>query len=86
MDLSRSQLREPVAITAIATGRPELDRRLQELGLRPGATVEVLRRTAGRGAIVAVGDDRLALARSVLAAITVTLITVSQPVAVATEV
>lgn len=41
-------------------------RRLAELGLRPGVRVRVRRRTAGGGRIVGAGDDRVALARSVL--------------------
>jgi ferrous iron transport protein A len=41
--------------------------RLAELGLRAGATVTVLRRTAGGGRIVAIGDARVALGRTVLA-------------------
>lgn len=40
-------------------------RRLAELGLRHGAVVEVLARTAGGGRIVAVADSRIALDRSV---------------------
>jgi ferrous iron transport protein A len=47
--------------------------RLAELGLRPGATVTVLRRTAGGGRIVGVGDARVALGRSVLANLHATL-------------
>lgn len=45
-------------------------RRLAELGLRPGALLTVVRRTAGAGRIVAVADSRIALdvvtARSLL--------------------
>jgi len=40
--------------------------RLAELGLRAGATVTVMRRTAGGGRIVAVGDARVAVGRNVL--------------------
>ncbi|HEY6795636.1 MAG TPA: FeoA family protein [Kineosporiaceae bacterium] len=40
--------------------------RLAELGLRPGVTVTVLRRTAGGGRIVGVGDARVAVGREVL--------------------
>lgn len=40
-------------------------RRLAELGIRPGATVRVLTRSAGGGLTVAVGTSRLALDRSV---------------------
>ena len=44
--------------------------RLAELGLRPGATVTVLRRTAGGGRIVGVGDARVAVGRAVLEQVT----------------
>jgi ferrous iron transport protein A len=47
--------------------------RLAELGLRPGATVTVLRRTAGGGRILGVGDARVALGRGVLTAVTASL-------------
>jgi ferrous iron transport protein A len=40
--------------------------RLAELGLRAGVTVTVLRRTAGGGRIVGVGDARVAVGRTVL--------------------
>jgi ferrous iron transport protein A len=40
--------------------------RLAELGLRAGATVTVLRRTAGGGRIIGIGDARVAVARNVL--------------------
>ena len=40
--------------------------RLAELGLRAGATVTVLRRTAGGGRIIGVGDARVAVGRTVL--------------------
>lgn len=59
-------LREPVRL-----GAPGLDatvtRRLAELGLREGAIVTVLYRTAGGGRIVAVDGARIALDRSTLA-------------------
>lgn len=51
---------------AVSQRDPALRRRLGELGVRVGAHVTVSRRTAGGGAIVAIGDDRLALARVVL--------------------
>jgi ferrous iron transport protein A len=53
--------------TPLVLLRPQLPiaraRRLAELGLRPGAVVTVLRRTAGGGRIVAVGTARVALGR-----------------------
>jgi Fe2+ transport system protein FeoA len=36
-------------------------RRLAELGLRPGAEVTVLLRTSGRGRVIALAEDRIAL-------------------------
>jgi Fe2+ transport system protein FeoA len=41
-------------------------RRLAELGLRAGAEVTVLLRTAGRGRIIALAQDRIALDRGTL--------------------
>ena len=59
----------------VTLGEPRLDRararRLAELGLRPGAEVVVLHRTAGGGRVVAVDGARLALGRTVLRAIPV---------------
>lgn len=55
-----------------AGGAPEsLRRRLAELGLRPGAQVRVVQRTAGGGRIVDVAGSRVALGRGVLEAVTV---------------
>jgi len=41
-------------------------RRLAELGIRAGTTVQVLTRTSGGGAILAIGDDRIAVSREIL--------------------
>jgi Fe2+ transport system protein FeoA len=41
-------------------------RRLAELGLRPGAEVTVLLLTSGRGRVVALAEDRIALDRHTL--------------------
>jgi Fe2+ transport system protein FeoA len=71
MDLALAQRDTPLRVTAVRTHDAGLDRRLAELGLRPGTEVTVLRRTSGRGAIIAIGDDRLALAHSVLTRISV---------------
>jgi Fe2+ transport system protein FeoA len=46
-------------------------RRLAELGIRPGAAVRIQSRTAGGGAILAIGDDRIAVSRQILASIDV---------------
>jgi ferrous iron transport protein A len=54
-------------------GRPTtaVTRRLAELGIRPGATLRIQSRTSGGGAILAIGDDRIAVSRQILASIEV---------------
>jgi ferrous iron transport protein A len=63
--LASAPLGVPLVIGAAALPSPRR-LRLAELGLRPGATVTLLRRTAGGGRIVGVGDARVAVGRSVL--------------------
>ncbi len=46
-------------------------RRLAELGIRPGAALRIQSRTSGGGAILAIGDDRIAVSRQILASIEV---------------
>jgi Fe2+ transport system protein FeoA len=46
-------------------------RRLAELGIRPGSSVRIQARTSGGGAILAIGDDRIAVSRRILAGIQV---------------
>lgn len=48
--------------------------RLAELGLRPGVTVTVLRRTVGGGRILGIGDARIALGRGVLSSLPAQLV------------
>ena len=48
-----------------------VSRRLAELGIRPGAAVRIQSRTSGGGAILAIGDDRIAVSRQILASIEV---------------
>lgn len=50
---------------------PRISLRLAELGVRPGARLAILSRTSGGGAILAIGDDRLAVSRQILASIEV---------------
>lgn len=69
--LDRVPVGREVVLGTVADPDPARVRRLAELGLRPGVRVRVLRRTAGGGRIVAIGDDRVAVARSVLASIDV---------------
>ncbi|MCA0435455.1 MAG: ferrous iron transport protein A [Actinobacteria bacterium] len=49
-----------LSVASIAAEGPA-QRRLAELGIRPGARVAVLRRTAGGGRILGVADSRVAL-------------------------
>ncbi len=49
--------------------RPDLARRLAALGLRRGAQVTLLMRTAGGGGIVSVAGARIALDHSMLASL-----------------
>lgn len=51
--------------------------RLAELGVRPGAPLQILSRTSGGGAILAIGDDRLAVSRQILAGIEVAEVSAS---------
>lgn len=66
-----------VGTSAVLAGGPALDarqaRRLIELGLRPGATVRVLMRTAGGGRVLGVDNLRIVLDRCTLGAIPVAL-------------
>ena len=70
------------ALTVLGPGRPAREpganaasgavaRRLAELGIRPGATLRILSRTSGGGAIISIGDDRIAVSRQILAGIEV---------------
>lgn len=58
----------PVGATATIVGADAHPRRrrLAELGLRPGATVRVLHRSAGGGRVLAVGALRIAVDRPTL--------------------
>lgn len=56
-------------VTEVSGPRP-LVRRLAEMGLRPGASVTPRHRTAGGGRVLDVAGTRIAVARSVLRAIT----------------
>lgn len=68
----------PVGATAVVAGlarnptnSPDRQLRWAELGLRPGAHVQVRSRTAGGGRILGIGLSRIAVDRSVLRAVTV---------------
>ena len=45
--------------------------RLAELGIRPGATVSIIRRTAGGGIVVEAAGSRIALDRTTAASVQV---------------
>ncbi|MCA1780882.1 MAG: ferrous iron transport protein A [Dermatophilaceae bacterium] len=60
-----------LVITALAVHDVVPIRRLAELGLRPGAPVRCLRRTAGGGRIVDIAGARVAIGREILDLITV---------------
>lgn len=61
------------ALTLVGSGTSErMTRRLAELGLRRGATLEVMQRTAGGGRVVSVAGGRIALDAAVAAALTAT--------------
>lgn len=64
MELGKVPLGATVTLTA-TDGHPRR-RRLAEIGLRPGAVVRVLHRSAGGGRVLAVGDVRVAVDRSAL--------------------
>jgi ferrous iron transport protein A len=51
------------AAVVVDLSRHPRARRLAEMGLRPGAEVSVLRRTAGDGRLLGVGPARLAVDR-----------------------
>ena len=63
-------------LTVLATAGPgqpnrAVTRRLAELGIRHGATLRIQSRTSGGGAILAIGDDRIAVSRQILASVEV---------------
>lgn len=66
--LDRAPLGAPVRVCA-SDASADLTRRLAELGLRAGAVVRCLQRTAGGGRVVDVAGTRVALGREVLRAV-----------------
>ncbi|WJY67254.1 FeoA family protein [Corynebacterium auris] len=59
------------AVIGAHTAPASASRRLRELGLRPGAQVTVVQKTAGGGRVVRVGNTRYALGGSALRSISV---------------
>lgn len=64
--LDRAPLGKPLTLLR-AEGSPETCRRLAALGLRRGAQVELVHRTAGGGRVIGVAGSRIALDRTMLA-------------------
>ncbi len=73
MPLDQAPLGVPLTVVTASAASPAISRRLAELGIRPGVTVRVQSRTSGGGALLAIGDDRLAVARVILTGIHVDL-------------
>jgi ferrous iron transport protein A len=70
LTLAAAPLREPLTLVTCLI-EPQLRSRLATLGLRCGAHLEVVQKTAGRGRIVAVAGSRIAMDASVLGQLTV---------------
>jgi ferrous iron transport protein A len=68
LTLASAPLRAPLLVLRLRTD-PDLTKRLGAFGVRPGAPVEIVQRTAGGGRILGVAGSRIALDRSILAAI-----------------
>ncbi len=62
---------QDVTVLASRADTVRVTRRLAELGIRAGSLVHVQSRTSGGGAILAVGDDRIAASRVILRGVTV---------------
>ena len=60
-----------VVVDSSTAPSPGLTRRLAELGVRAGTTLRVQSRTSGGGAILAIGDDRVAVSRRLLRGVVV---------------
>lgn len=69
----------PVLVTGPVRATPAARRRLAELGVREGARIVLRARTAGGGAILGVGDARIAISSRLLAAIPVAPDTSADP-------
>lgn len=72
MTLDAAAVGRAMTVVAASARRGAVTRRLAELGVRPGAQVRILSRTSGGGALIALGDDRLAVSREILTSIEVT--------------
>lgn len=72
MELDRAPVGVSVTVESSHAATPPVTRRLAELGIRAGATLTLLSRTSGGGAILAIGDDRIAVSREILRSVQVT--------------
>lgn len=61
----------PMIVLAAHARSVGMTRRLAEMGIRPGVVVRIMSRTSGGGAILAIADDRIAVAQAILAGIQV---------------
>ena len=71
MTLDEVPTGQPVTVDACAGPSPAVRRRLAELGVRAGTVLHLQSRTSGGGAIVAIGDDRVAMSRRILSGVSV---------------
>ncbi len=71
--LANAPLRVPVLLDRVRLSAAEA-MRLAELGLRAGATVTILRRTAGGGRVIGVGPARIAVGGRMLDRIPVSFV------------
>lgn len=66
MTLDAAPTGTPVTVLSSRAANGAVTRRLAELGIRAGAGVRVVSRTSGGGAILAIGDDRIAVSLEIL--------------------
>ena len=71
MTLDQTPTGVAVTVDSSTGASPALIRRLAELGVRVGATLKIQSRTSGGGAILAIGDDRVAVSRRLLRGVVV---------------
>jgi ferrous iron transport protein A len=71
MMLDSARTGQPMTVVGRSRSSSAISRRLAELGIRPGATLQIQSRTSGGGAILAIGDDRIAVSRQILDSIEV---------------
>jgi Fe2+ transport system protein FeoA len=72
MELDQAPAGVRVVVESSRAATTPVTRRLAELGIRRGATLTMLSRTSGGGAILAIGDDRIAVSGEILRSTLVT--------------